>query len=212
MVMAIAEDMKKLTENIIASSDVRLKAVGGIVADTRDLVEGFTRDRGKMAKEQARDLAGFVSGLSKDVQSSLKNAQDMLNEFHKSNSQMGREQAKNLSDFVHNLTGEVGSMLHCFEKERSKMSNELMDKLAKEVKDIQSQVERILDEADRLVGGFNADMARAKKSWRDMSAAIAKARKSGFVKAGEKVTTVGQSKKRTAKKSGSSRRPVHAGV
>jgi hypothetical protein len=87
-----------------------------------------------------------------------------------------------------------------------------MDKLAKEVKDIQSQVERILDEADRLVGGFNADMARAKKSWRDMSAAIAKARKSGFVKAGEKVTTVGQSKKRTAKKSGSSRRPVHAGV
>jgi gas vesicle protein len=212
MVMAIAEDMKKLTENIIASSDVRLKAVGEIVADTNNLLGGFAKDRGKMAKEQARDLAGFVSGLSKDVQSSLKNAQDMLNEFHKSNSQMGKEQAKNLSDFVHKLTGEVGSMLHCFEKERSKMSKELRDNLAKEVKDIQSQVERILDEADKLVGGFNADMARAKKSWKDMSATLAKARKYGFVKAGEKVTAVGQGKKRNAKKSKSSRRLVHAGV
>jgi gas vesicle protein len=212
MVMTIAEDMKKLTENIIASSDVRLKAVGGIVADTRDLVEGFSRDRGKMAKEQARDLAGFVSGLSKDVQSSLKNAQDMLNEFHKSNGQMGREQAKSLSDFVHKLTGEVGSMLRGFEKDRSKMSKELRDKLAKEVKDIQSQVESILDEADKLVGGFNADMARAKRSWRDMSAAISRARKSGFAKAGEKVSTAGQGKKRNAKKSKSNRHPVHAGV
>jgi len=212
MVMTIAEDMKKLTENIISSSDVRLKAVGGIVADTNNLLGGFARDRGKMAKEQARDLAGFVSGLSKGVQSSLKNAQDMLNEFHKSNGQMGREQAKSLSDFVHKLTGEVGSMLHCFEKDRSKMSKELRDKLAKEVKDIQSQVESILDEADRLVGGFNADMARAKRSWRDMSTAIARARKSGFAKAGEKAGTVGQGKKRNAKKSKSNRRPVHAGV
>ena len=212
MVMTIAEDMKKLTENIIASSDVRLKAVGGIVADTNDLLGGFARDRGKMAKEQARDLAGFVSGLSKDVQSSLKNAQDMLNEFHKSNSQMGREQAKSLSDFVQNLAGDVGSMLSGFEKERSNMSKELRDNLAKGVKDIQSQVESILGEADKLVGGFNADMARAKKSWSDMSAAIARARKSGFVKAGEKVSTVGHGKMRNAKKSKSSRRPVHAGV
>jgi gas vesicle protein len=212
MVMAIADEMKKLTENIIASSGVRLKAVGGIVADTNNLLGGFARDRGKMAKEQARDLADFVSGLSKNVQSSLKNAQDMLNEFHKSNGQMGKEQAKNLSDFVHNLTGDVGSMLSGFEKERSKMSKELRDNLAKEVKGIQSQVESILNEADRLVGGFNTDMARAKKSWRDMSAAIARAKKNSFVKAGEKVNAAGQSKKRNAKKSKSNNRPVHAGV
>ena len=212
MVMAIAEDMKKLTENIIFSNDVRVKAVGGIVADTNDLLGGFAMDRGKMAKEQARDLADFVNGLSKNVQSLLKEARNMLNEFHKSNSQMGKEQAKSLSDFIHKLTSEVGSTLSGFEKDRGKMSKELKDKLAKEVNDIQTQVERILDEADKLVSGFSTDMARAKKSWRDMSAAIARARKSGFVRAGEKVSTVGQGKKRNAKKSKSNRHPVHAGV
>jgi ABC-type transporter Mla subunit MlaD len=213
MVMTIAEDMKKLTENIISSSDVRLKAVGGIVADTNNLLGGFARDRGKMAKEQTRDLADFVSGLSKDVQSLLKEAQNMLNEFHKSNSQMGKEQAKSLSDFVHKLTSEVGSTLSGFEKDRGKMSKELKDKLAREVKDIQAQVERILDEADKLVGGFNADMAQARKAWQSMSATMARARKVGFkIDAGKKVTTVGQGKKRNAKKSKSNRHPVHAGV
>jgi superfamily I DNA/RNA helicase len=212
MVMAIAEDMKKLAENIIVSNEVRLKAVGGIVADTNDLLGGFAMDRGKMAKEQARDLADFVNGLSKNVQSLLKEARNMLNEFHKSNSQMGKEQAKSLSDFIHKLTSEVGSILSGFEKDRGKMSKELKDKLAKEVNDIQTQVERILDEADKLVSGFSTDMARAKKSWKDMSAAIARARKSGFVKAGEKVSTVGQGRKRNVKKSKSSRRLVHAGV
>jgi gas vesicle protein len=212
MVMTIAEDMKKLTENIIASSDVRLKAVGGIVADTNDLLGGFARDRGKMAKEQARDLADFVNGLSKDVQSMLKSARNMVLQFHKENMQMSKEQAKNLADFVNGLVTDVGSMLDSFQKDHAHMSKELKAKLTMEIKDIQAEVERILGDADKLMGEFSADMAGAKKAWQSMSAVLARSRKSGFVKAGEKVTTVSQGNKRNAKKSKSSRRLVHAGV
>lgn len=219
MGIAIAEDMKKLTENIIISNDVRLRAVGELVSETHKTLKGFAGDRKKMAAEQAKDLADFVNGLSKNVQSLLKETQNMVNEFRKSNRQMGKEQAKSLSDFVNKLTDEVGSMLGSFEKDHTRMSKELKDKLAKEIKDIQTQVKHILNEADKLVGEFSSDMAHAKKSWKDMSATMAKLRKSGVmprIKAGEKVSTVEQAigKGKGAKRAGkkSSKQTVDVGI
>ena len=213
MGIAIAEDMKKLTENIIISNDVRLKAVGELVSETHKTLKGFAGDRKKMAAEQAKDLADFANGLSKNVQGFLK-------EFQKNHQQMSKEQARSLSDFVKNLANDIGSMLGSFEKDREKMSKELKNKLAREIKDIQAEVKRILNEADKLVGEYSSDIAQARKSWKAMCGTLAKARKSGLVmpkiETREKVTTVGQAinkgKKRTAKKSESNRQTVHAGV
>jgi hypothetical protein len=46
--MVMAKDMKKLTENIIISNDVRVKAMGDLVADTHETLKGFSMDRKKM--------------------------------------------------------------------------------------------------------------------------------------------------------------------
>jgi ABC-type transporter Mla subunit MlaD len=220
--MGIATEMKRLSEDIIASYDMRVKAVGDLVKDTHKTLSGFAGDRRRMSAQQAKDLADFTNGLSKNVQSLLKKAQDLLDEFHKDNRQMGKEVAKSLSDFVNELTRDVGSMLSSFEKEHAQMSKELKNRLAKEIKDIQTQVERILDEADKLMGEYSSDMAQAKKAWSGMAAAIAKARKAGFAKptvgAGKKVTTVkqatrkAQGKKKTSPKSEGSRQKVGVGV
>ena len=211
MVMAIAEDMKKLTENIIISNDFRLKAVGQLVADTHETLNGFSTDRKKMAAQQTKDLANFMNGLSKNVQSMLKTARNMVQQFHKDNMQMSEEQSKNLADFVNNLVTDVGSMLSSFQKEHKHMSKELKAKLNREIKDIEAEVERIIGDADKLIGEFSAGMAQAKKAWKSMSAALARARKTSFimteVDAGEKVSTVkqatrkAQGKKRSTKKS-----------
>ena len=241
MVMAIAEEMKKLTENIIISNDVRLKAVGELVADTHKTLSGFSMDRKKMAAEQAKDLADFVNGLSKKVQS-------FLGEFQKSHKQMSKEQAKSLADFVNSLTKDVGSMLSGFEKDRGKMSKELKDKLAKEVKEIETfvanklkefnkdhadmsvelkkdlakYVEGIVKETRMFLKECGSDMSQARKAWQSMSATMAKARRAGFpmhgIDAGERVRTVkqathkAQGKKKTSPKSEGSRQRVHAGV
>jgi len=232
MGIAIAEDMKKLTENIIISNDVRLKAVGELVSETHKTLKGFAGDRKKMAAEQAKDLANFVNGLSKNVQSFLGN-------FQKDHHQMSKEQAKSLNDFVVNLTEDVGSMLDSFQKARNEMSEELKDRLAKEVKEIETYVANKLKEFDKthadmskelkkelngyVMGivketrGFlkecGSNMAQARKAWQSMSATLAKARKAGFkIDAGKKVTTVGQGNKRNAKKSKSRKQPVPAGV
>jgi ElaB/YqjD/DUF883 family membrane-anchored ribosome-binding protein len=220
--MAIAEDMKKLTENIIISNDVRVKALGDLVADTHETLKGFSMDRKKMGVQQAKDLADFVNGLSKNVQSLLKSAQNMVQQFHKENMQMSKEQAKNLADFVNDLVTGVGSMLNSFQKDHKQMSKELRSKLTKEIKDIQTQVERILSDADKLMGEYSADMAGARKAWQGMSAVLTKARKAGFpmpeIDAGKKVATVGQAarkaqgKKKTSTKSKGSRQKVEVGV
>lgn len=212
MVMAIAEDMKKLTENIIISNDVRLKAVGELVADTHKTLNGFSTDRKKMAVEQAKDLANFMNGLSKNVQDLLKNARNMVQQFHKDNMQMSKEQAKNLADFVNNLATSVGSMLDRFQKDHNHMSKELRNKLTREIKDIQAEVERILGDADKLMGEFSDDMAQAKKAWQSMSAVLARSRKTSFlmpkIDAGKKVTTVKQATRKTQ----GNRQKIGAGV
>jgi light-regulated signal transduction histidine kinase (bacteriophytochrome) len=222
MVMTIAEDIKRLTENIIISNDVRLKTVGQVVTDTHRILREFSGDRKKMAAQQAKDLANFMNGLSRNVQGLLKSARGMVQQFHKDNMQMSREQAKNLADFVSNLVTNVGSMVDRFRKDHNNMSKELRRKLAREIKDIQAEVERILSDADKLVGEFGADMAQAKRAWKSMSSALARARKAGFmmpeIDAGEKVTTVkqatrkAQNRKKTAPKRKSSKQKVEAGV
>ena len=215
MVITIAEDMKQLTENILASSGVRLKAVGDLVTDTHKTLKDFTTDRKKMAGQQAKDLAGFVNGLAKDVQGLLKSAQGMVLQFHKNHGQMSKEQAKNLADYVNDLITGVGSMLDGFQENHAQMTKELKDKLSKEIKDIQTEVERILGEADELVGEFHSDMAGAKKAWKSMSATLAGPRKAGCMMPGvnfKKASTVkratsgkSQGKKISAQKSGKKR-------
>ncbi len=222
MVMTIAEDMKKLTENIIVANDVRVRALGALVSDTHRTLDGFSKDRRKMAAQQTRDLAHFMDGLSRNVQGLLKSAQGMVQRFRKDNVQMSKEQAKSLAAFVNNLVAGVGSMLDGFQKDHAHISRELRDKLAREISDIQRDVERILEDADTLVGQFGADMTRARKAWQGMSAALTRARKAGLltpeIDAAERVTTVKHAKreapgkKRTSAKSKGSRRKVESGV
>lgn len=210
MITTIAEDMKKLTEDIITSHDLRVKTLGdlvshthGLMTDARKTVKGFTLDRKKMAGEQAKDLTNFANGLSKDVQSMLKKAQDMVKEFRKSNTQTSKEQAKNLANFVSDLTKSVAAMLNGFEKERDKMSKDLKDNLSRQIKDIQSEVKRILNEADNLIGEYSSEMGQARKAWKDMSKAVDKARQSGVIpriEAREKVSTIGQAISKGRKK------------
>jgi phage host-nuclease inhibitor protein Gam len=169
--MAIAEDMKKLTENIIFSNDVRVKALGDLVADTHETLRGFATDRKKMAVEQAKDLAGFVKGLVKDVG-------DMLKRFQKEHRDMSSALSKSLSDFVMDLAKDVGSMMKNIQKMHKEMAENLKKNLEKgeteRLKDFQkmmSDIQKGIKEIETFVANklkeFNNDHA-------DMSEALKK--------------------------------------
>jgi hypothetical protein len=208
MVMAIAEDMKKLAENIITSHDVRVKSLGTLMTDTHKTLKGFERDRKKMAVEQANDLADFVTSLAADVGS-------MLSGFEKDRGKMSKELKGGLAKEVKEIETYVANKLKEFNKAHAGMSVELK-------KELNSYVMGIVKETQKLLKEYGSDMAQASKAWKGMAATMAKSRKAGFmmpeVDAGQKVTTVkqaaqkAQGKKKSPQKSKNSRKKVAVGV
>jgi DNA anti-recombination protein RmuC len=144
MATAIAEDMKRLAEDMLAANDTRLRVVGSLMATTRETLQRFHTDRHKMATGQAKDLAGFTIGLSRDVHEIRRKARNLIKEFKKTGRQMSTEQSNRLADFVQGLAQDVTAMLGRFEKERGRMSKELGQRLAQEIGDIKTAVEQIL--------------------------------------------------------------------
>ena len=208
--MGIAESMNGLTEDILASYDVRVKALGDIVADTHKIVadarktmKGFTSDRKKMPIEQAEALGNYVKDLTKDVT-------DLIKGFAKNHRQMSEEQAKNLAELVRNITKEVSSKLKDFQKQRQEISEKLKDKLSKEIKEIQNWVKDTVNNAQTLITEYRSDMTKARHTWQGMASTLAKTKGKGImpkIDVGEKVATAaevakekGRGKKRGRKK------------
>jgi uncharacterized protein YukE len=218
MVMAIAEDLKNLGEEIIASYDMRIKAVGGLVKDTHKMLKGFHTEhkemsaalRAELAKgEQNRlkDFKAMMSDIEKTLADLTKNVSNMIKGFQKDHKAMAGEleagleqgETERLKDFqkmmsdiqrgIKEIETFVANKLKEFNKDHADMSEELKKDLAKYVEGIVKEVGKFLKEC-------GSDMAEARKAWQGMSATMAKARKAGFpmpkIAAGEKVTTVSQ--------------------
>jgi uncharacterized protein YicC (UPF0701 family) len=200
MVVTIAQDMKKLTEDMIAANEARLKAVGTLVTQTRATLKEFGAGRNKMAADQAKDLAGFVGELSQSVQEIRRGAQDKLGEFGKANKQMSKDQSKLLADYVQGLVRDVTSLLSRFDKERAHMSQELGERLDGEIAGIKAAVEQILKDAADSMNEQHSGMIKARQAWQEMCAAISQARNAGFRMAAAEVGYAACTPKRAGRK------------
>lgn len=172
--MKIAENMKDTTREIMASYNQRVKAVGGIVDDTRSTLNRFGRDRRKMSTDQSKALAEFTGDLSGTIAALLK-------KISHDHAAMGKEQKDELVKFVKEVQTSVGNMLKDFTAERVEMSDALKKELAKSVKDTTASVRTILGDASALIGEYRADIKKAAGAWSSMAASLAHARKKGNV-------------------------------
>ena len=73
--MGIAGDIKTLGEDIVASYDGRVKAIGTLVKDTHNMLKGFRTEHKEMSSKQAKSLADFVADLTKNVGTIIKGLQ-----------------------------------------------------------------------------------------------------------------------------------------
>ncbi|MEK6591349.1 MAG: hypothetical protein AABZ11_11805 [Nitrospinota bacterium] len=165
--MEIANSMKGITEDIISSYNIRVKAFADLAADTQKTLEDFASERKERSEEQAEGLSNFVEGLSKGTR-------DMMKGFRKNRKQMSEKQTKMLAEFIKNLSGDVGSMLHGFQKGRVKMSKDLKGMLT-------MSVGNIVGETRKLLGEYSSDMKMAAHAWQDMCKALSAARKNSAV-------------------------------
>jgi hypothetical protein len=182
--MGIADSMKDLSDRIITSHNMRIRALGDLVIDTKKTLQDFAEERQNMGRKQAKDLAGFVNSLSKSVDNMLKdfhkghkkmsseqarnlsgfsnnlvkNTEKMLNQFLKDHRQMSREQAKNLSDFVAKLTNNVHAMIGDFHKDHQHMSDDQAKNLSDFVNDLTRDVSTMVNSFRKTRGEMSTEL------------------------------------------------------
>jgi len=187
--MKIAESMKDTTRDIMASYNQRVKAVGGIVDDTRSTLNRFGRDRRKMGADQAKALADFTGELSSTIEALLK-------KISHDHAAMGKEQKAELVKFVKGVQNSVGKMIQDFTAERGEMSDALKKELAKYVKGMAADVAG-------MIGEYRTDMNKVHAAWSSMAASLAHARKKGHatsIEMGGDTSSVEEAVEKKAKK------------
>ena len=179
--MGIATEMERLTEDIIASYDARVKAVRELAHDVQKTLKEFGSDRAVMSKEQAGTLKDFMGNLRENVAELRKGFQKEHKEnAGELNGNLARGEADRMKDFndmmkdiqevVKDVKTYVAGKLEEFSDSRSVMSRELKKDLAKYYMD---DIEK---ETKILLNGFAGERKTVSSNWRHMVAALAEKR------------------------------------
>ena len=142
--MGIAEDIKNLGEDIIASYDSRVKEIGTLVNDVHKKLKGFENDRKKMSAEQKKALSGFVRDLNKNVDT-------MIKEFNDAHNNISVELKKDLTNYVLDIKVNVENKLKEFSDAHAEMGEELRKELAKGETDRLTSFKSMMEEIQKRI-------------------------------------------------------------
>lgn len=194
--MGIAIDMKKLGEDIVASYDVRVNAIGTLVNNVHKTLKSFATDRKKMAIEQAEALKNFVSYLSKNVSNMINSIQKEHKEIaDKLKADLAKGEEDRLKAFKTMMAGiqkrikeietYVKNKLKEFSDAHADMSEELKKELPKYVDDlvnatkkltgdIQARQKKRNAEVADLLKAFKTEREKMAASWQVLTSTMAK--------------------------------------
>ena len=149
--MGIADDMKKLGEDIVASYNMRVKAIEELVKDTHKMLKGFQNEHKEMAANLRRgleqgeaDRLNAFQSMMAEIQKGVKEIEiyvkNKLKEFSDAHAEMSEELRKELAKYVDDMVkatrklmgdiqarqkernAEVADLLETFKTEREKMA------------------------------------------------------------------------------------------
>jgi len=207
--MGIASDIKTLGEDIVASYDMRVKAIGTLVRDTHQMLKGFDAehkevsdklradltkgeaDRLKDFKALMSEIKKFVDGVVKETAALLKKLQeehkDMADELENS---LAKGETERLRDFK-----ALKSEIEKYVDDVIKTTKKLMDEIQKRQKERNTEVADLLED-------YKSERERMAANWQALTAAMARKRGGRpVVSAGTKVETVEDAVKEPKKKS-----------
>jgi hypothetical protein len=188
MKMGIATDMKNLGEEIIASYDMRIKAVGELVTDTHKMIKGFHADHKEMSaalrkdltkgeQERLKDFKSMMTDIDKFIAGVTKDVGDMIKGFHKEHKAMANElqaglkhgETQRLKDFqnmmadiqkgIKEIETFVAKKLKEFDKAHIDMSEELRKELAKSLNDMVKATKKLMSEIGARQKERNTEVA-----------------------------------------------------
>lgn len=180
--MNIADGMRNITENIIASHQVRARALGSLVsevsellADARKMIKNDAADRKAMSKEQAAELARFTGDLAADIVAKLKGFHKELELVANDRVITAKELKSRLKKEANSLRNLVKKTLGDYAKDHAEMSEALRHNLHDYVKDIVKAVGDLMTVTHGMMSGYRTDIRKARSIWGNMMNTLAKA-------------------------------------
>lgn len=166
--MRMAEEMKKLGEDISSSYDVRVERISQLKKETeevlkssRDLLKNFQNSHKKMSLELRENLSKYKEGIESEVKIMLKGFQNSLE-------RMGGDLRKGLAKDEESRKAEVRKMMNDFKFSHSQMSKELKKNLTKYNQGIKSEVNRMLNNFHSTQDKVRADLKELSISWQKL--------------------------------------------
>ena len=179
--MGIADDMKILTEDIVASYGLRVKTIRELEKDTHDMLKGFQSEHRELEKDTNDMLKGFQSEHKKMADELRKTLAEensgLMNQFQaEDKDRIAEREDRNKV---------VAELLDKFAKDHEAMADELRKTLAEENSGLMNQFQaegkdRISEREDRnkvvldLLQGFKTEREKMAASWQALTAAMAK--------------------------------------
>jgi len=153
--MGLAEDTKKLAEDIVASYDLRVKEIRKLAKDTQNTLKGFQGEQKDMAAKLRKTLEQEEADRLKAESERLKTFGSMKSEIQAEQKNRNKAVDDLLEKFAKDheaMANELRGTLAEGEAERNKAVADLLEKFAKDHEDMAAELRRTLEqgEADRL--------------------------------------------------------------
>lgn len=161
----LGQDMKRLTEDILALYDTRASFVNELIRETAGKLETFRSDRSEMSHDLREALQGELRARRNTVHQFLAECRDHMKELAKAHESMSKE---------------VNEFLNTSEATRKDQFTGMMTAIRSRLLVIRSVTQEILDSSRELLESFGKDHQEMAEAWRDMSASL-KARRTARV-------------------------------
>ena len=180
--MKIADGMRNIADNIIASHQVRAKALGSLVsevseslANARKMIKTDATNRKAMSKEQAAELARFAGNLANSMGAKLKGFQKELELVAKDRALSAKELKGHLRAEARGLRNLVKKTLSDYSKDHAEMSEAQRHNLHGYVNGIVKAVGDLTTVTHGMMNGYRQDIRKAGSIWGNMTNTLAKA-------------------------------------
>lgn len=153
----LGQDMKRLTEDIIALYDTRASFVNELIRETAGKLETFRSDRSEMSHDLREALQSGLRARRNTVHQFLAESRDHMKELAKAHKIMSKE----LSEF-----------LNSSEATRKDQFAGMMTAIRSQLLVIRSVTQEILDSSRELLESFGKEHQEMAGAWRDMSESL----------------------------------------
>ena len=155
--MGIANDMKNLGEDIVASYGMRVKAIGTLAKDTHKMLKGF--------RSEHKEMAGILrAGLEKAETARLKNFKSMMADIQKAIKEIEAYTANKLKEFhtAHEeMAANLRKSLEQGETDRIKAFKPMMADIQKGIREIETYVKNKLKEFSDAHADMSEELKKA---------------------------------------------------